>query len=196
MPATVVARNTEKANYIDLSGSGSGPFVPQSDNEPERATFGAFLSGIAPPATPTDWLYIQGSSKVIRLKSLILAGTATAASNVIVNIFRRTAAYTGGTTTAVTTLGHDSNDGSATAAVKYFTVLPTGLGAGVLMHGGRLNLAPAANGSIDRLAFQYSWQNDKAPILRGTSQFLAINFGGIAWPAGGAIDIDMTWTEE
>lgn len=182
---------------VDLSGTGVGPFIPAADNEPERATYGAFLYGLVPPATPTDFVYLQGAgAKVMRLKSLILSGTATAATNIPVYLYKRTANYTGGVATTQSAGQHDTSDSASAATLKYFTTLPTGLGTGAIINGGRLNLAPAANGSIDRLMFQYAWMNDKAPVLRTSTDYLAINFGGLAWPSGGAIDVAFEWTEE
>lgn len=174
------------------------PFIEQTDNEPMRATYGAFITGFVPAATPTDVLAFGGSaSKVIRIKSILIAGTATAASNIIVNLIRRSAANTGGSPVAVPAVSRDTSNDAALAAVSRFTANPSGLGAAVgAIDGGRLNLAPAANGSIDRLLFQYAWQMDQAFVLRGVNEFLAINLGGAAWPAGGALDISMAWTEE
>lgn len=174
------------------------PFIEQTDNEPMRATFGAFITGFTPAATPTDVLLFQGSaSKVIRVKSVLLMGTATAASNIIVNLIRRSAANTGGTAVAVPAVTRDSTNDVATCTVNRYTANPSALGTAVgTIDGGRLNLAPAANGSIDRLFFQYAWQMEQAFVLRGTSEFLAINLGGAAWPSGGALDISLAWTEE
>ena len=69
-------------------------------------------------------------------------------------------------------------------------------GAGTMLDGCRLNLAPAANGSIDRFMFQYTWQNDKAPNLRGVAEFIGIGLNGTSMPAGGALDVALVWSEE
>jgi hypothetical protein len=174
------------------------PFIEQTDNEPMRATYGLFLPGVTPAANPSDVLAIAGSAtKIIRVKSILLAGTATAATNVIARLIRRSAANTGGTASAPVGVTRDTANDAATAALQLYSANPTGLGAAVgEVDGGRLNLAPAANGSIDRLLFQYSWQMDQAFVLRGASQFLCLNFNGGAWPAGGLLDISIMWTEE
>ena len=174
------------------------PFIEQTDNEPMRATFGAFITGFAPAATPTDILVFRGSAtKIIRVKSILIMGTAAAASNIIVNLIRRSALNTGGTTAPVPLVSRDSTNDAATCDATRYSANPTGLGTAVgVVDGGRLNLAPAANGSIDRLLFQYAWQMDQAFVLRGVSEFLAVNLGGAAWPAGGALDISIALTEE
>lgn len=198
MPATRVTINVDKLRALDASGVGNGPFIPGADNEPETATFGATLYGITPVATPTDFLLLKGAAnKVVRVKEIIISGSATAASNILVNLIRRSADNTGGTRNGVSAAAHDTNDGAAAASLFQYTANASGLGTQVaVIHSARLNLAPAANGSIDRITWQWSWKNEKAVVLRGASDFIAINLGGAAWPAGGALDVDLTWTEE
>lgn len=180
------------------SFAGSGPFIPMADNEPVRASYSGFVSNFVPAATPTDVFAIRcDGSRVIRLKSIILTGTATSASNIIVNLVKRSTLNTGGTPSAVPAVKADTGDDTSTVVVETYAANPGALGTLVgVMHGCRLNLAPAANGSIDRVAMQYSWLNEKPPMLVGPTEQLAINLGGAAWPAGGALDIDFVYTEE
>jgi len=196
MPAKVSAR--DGMQVLSLNGDGNPPFTNGADNEPQRATFGAAITNITPAATPTDFLTIAGAAgKIIRVKSLMLAGVATSASNILIDLIRRSAANTGGTTVPITGRSHDTADGAASAVLAYYTANPSGLGTAVgTLHSARLNLAPAANGSIDRLQWQFTWVNDKAIVLRRATDILAINLKGAAWPAGGALDIDLEWTEE
>lgn len=187
--------------YVDLQDGGSSRALV-SDNDPMRAAYAAFISGISPAATPTDVVTIQGSpTKIIRVRSLVFTGTATTASNIIINTIRRSSANTGGTSTTKPLVPRDQNDDAATAVISVYTANPTGLGtqiggASAITDGGRLNIAPAANGAIDRMSLQYSWMNDKAPILRGVNDFLCINLGGAAWPAGGLLDVNIVLTED
>lgn len=189
---------------LDVSGTGTpsgvnsiGPFIAAADNEPERATFGCGALGITPAATPTDFITITGAAgKIIRVKSILLSGFAGTTGSLPFNLIRRSAANTGGTSTAVTGYAHDTSDGSPSATIKYYTANPSGLGTTVgTIHAGRLAIA-SSPASIDRAAYQYSWQNDKAIILRSASDILAISFGGATVPSGGAIDFDLLWTEE
>lgn len=197
MPASVIQWGTDLLSYLDLSGTGAGPRLPRSDNEPERATFGCGLFNLTPNANATDIVGIVGSAtKTIRIKSIIISGSATAATNVGIYLVKRTTANTGGAPSNQTVASHDSADGSATATVPLYTSNPTALGTGSVIHAARLNLAPAANGSIDRVYWQFAWLNDKALVLRGVAQSLQINFNGQAVPAGGALDVDLEWTEE
>lgn len=200
MPATLYSKTPDGMQVVDLGGGSLGapvgPFIPRSDNEPERATFGCSVFNITPVANATDIIGIVGSaSKVIRLKSVIISGTATSASNVGIFLVKRTTANTLGTPANQTVTSHDTIDGASVATVPLYGANPT-TGTGTTLHSGRLNLAPAANGSIDRIFWQWAWLNDKAPVIRGAAQSLMINFNGQAVPAGGALDIDFEWTEE
>jgi hypothetical protein len=188
-----------KANGALMVDLGDGQSrVPISDNDPLRATFAIFLPALVPAANTTDVVTISGSAtKKVRLREIMFTGAATAASNILLNIMKRTAPNTGGTFAPQTLVNRDSTDATATSVVNLYTANPTGLGASAgLMDGGRLNIAPAANGSIDRLWFQYSWLNDKAPLLNGVNEFFAINLGGAAWPAGGLLDVTLVIGED
>jgi hypothetical protein len=207
MAAIRIAKDVDAWRSMDmaLAGAGSGPFIMGADNEPEVATFGVSIQTFTPAATPTDVVTIAGTSalnaagnqKIIRLKEIIISGVATAASNIFVNLKRRSLANSGGTFNAMTGFAHDVNDGASSAAVGYYTANPASLGTTVgILHAGRLNIAPASNGAIDRIVWDWSWKNDKAVVLRGAADILCVNLNGAAWPAGGQIEIDLTWTEE
>ena len=183
---------------IFAAGDGLTGDIPLADNDPQRATYVYFVPSFVPGATPTDILQIQGSaSKVVKIRQILFSGIATAASNILPTLVRRSAANTGGTSAVQALAKRDPNDAAATAVLTTWSANPTGLGAAVAtLDGGRVNLAPAANGGIDRLLLQYAWLNEKAITLRGTSDFICINLGGAAWPAGGALDIQIVVTEE
>jgi hypothetical protein len=196
MPSASTVKNNGSI-YLDLN-DGMGTRVNIADNEPLKGSYSLFLPSVVPVATPTDLLTLSGTgAKNIRLRSLTLTGAATAASNILVNLVRRSTANTGGTSTNQTIVQRDSTDDASTATVKLYTANPTGLGTLVGAYdGARLNLAPPANGGIDRVSFQYSWLNDKAPILRTANEYFCINLAGAAWPAGGLLDISLAWGEE
>ncbi len=183
--------------YYDPNNGVDAP-VPISDNDPQKPSYRVVILNYVPPATPTDVLVLQGAAGVItRIREIQLSGAATSATNVVFTLPRRSVANTGGTSAAQTSAKRDPNDGAAATVVSLYSVLPTGLGTFVAnAEGGRLNLAPAANGSLDRFITQYSWMNEKGITLRGASDFLCLNLGGVAWPAGGVLDILISFTEE
>jgi len=182
----------------DLPGFGPSTRVPIADNDPLRSTFACFLGNITPAANPTDLIQIRGSaSSIVRVRSLVFTGAATAASNIFINTVRRSTPSTGGTSANQTLVNRDNLDNLPTATVQLFSANPGALGTLIgIADGGRLNIAPAANGGIDRMLLQYSWLNDKAPILRGVNDCLCINLGGLAWPAGGALDVNIVLSED
>ncbi len=195
------AITTERDGFrvLDVKGNGfpnGGPYVQSADNEPERATFGAGVSGFTLGTAPTDILTIQGAvGKVVRIKSIIINGNSGTTAAYPLLLIRRSSANTAGTSTAVTPTAHDTLDGSSAATVRYYTANASSLGTSVgTMHVGRLVAANAAN--LDRLALQYSWQNDKAIILRGASDYLVLNMNGASLSATTTLDIDLLWTEE
>lgn len=190
--------NTPAVIQVFDPANGADAPVPMADNDPQRPTYRITILSATPAAAPTDVVLLQGAAGVVtRIREIILSGTATAASNIAPTLVRRSTANTGGTSTAQTVAKRDLSDGAAGTTCLLYTANPTGLGTVVnTVEGGRLNLAPAANGSIDRIIWQYSWMNEKGLTLRGASDFIALNFGGAAWPAGGLLDVSISLTEE
>lgn len=177
---------------------GLGTRILVADNEPMRGSYSTFISALVPAALATDVVTIQGSAtKIIRVRSILITGLATAASNLQVMVNRRSSANTGGTATHPTFTQRDNLDDAPTAVLSAYTANPSALGTLVgLQDGGRLNVAPAANGPIDRMLLQYGWINDKAPVLRGVADFLCIGLGGAAVPAGCVLDFNIVVSEE
>lgn len=175
-----------------------GTRIPVADNEPMRGTYTAFVSGDVPATSATDILTITGSAtKLIRIRSLIISGTATSASNIQLLFYRRTTANTGGTFTNPTLIRRDANDDAPTATLTLYSANPASLGTTLgVADGARLNVAPAANGSIDRVFLQYGWINDKAPVLRGVLDSFCIGLGGVGPPAGCNLDFNLCISEE
>ena len=200
MPNAVVTR-TNGQMFLDPN-DGSSARVPIADNEPARATYSVFIGNFTPAASPTDIIVIQGSptkGKIVRLRQIIITGTATAAANVQMIISRRSTANAGGVFTPQALGSRNVGNDPATATLNLYTTNPTTLGTLVSVpDGGRLNLAPQANGSIDRLILQYGWLNDQAPAIVGVTDFLTIGFGqvALAMPAGGSFDFNIVLSED
>lgn len=204
---------TPKVKIWNLNGvldtqDGLTGLVPLADNDPLRATYSCWIPGYTPPATPGDIVEIRGAAgKITRIRQIVLSGTATAASNILVGLIVRSAANTQTLNAAVPLITRDPNHDAATSTVKTASANPSAVGATArgagYLNGTRLNLAPAANGGIDRNFYQFSWLNDKAPMLQGANDCLYISLAsstssltGPAWPSGGVLDIDITLSEE
>jgi len=172
--------------------------IPLADNDPARAAYGYSVFGMTPAATATDVLTLSGSAtKIVRVRQVVISGIATSAGNIPIAIHRRTAANTGGTSTTPTPAQRDSTDDAATAVLRQYSANPTGLGTSLgPIDGGRLAIPTATSGALDRFVAQYSWLNEKGPVLRSATDFFAINLNGATLPTGLALDIGIWWTEE
>jgi len=138
------------------------------------------------------------ATKTIRVGYVQAGGDATAASIWDVYLYQRTTANTGGTATNPTANKHDSNDAAASATLTLYTANPSALGTGVMFRGGHVLLASATNPAVTPLwvTWQFGIENDKAVVLRGATQCLAISNNANAVPAGTSVYLTITWTEE
>lgn len=171
---------------------------------PQRICYSANTAAFTPAATPTDLFIIGGSAtRVIRILDLRISGTATAASIQDFFVIKRSTANSAGTFVASTLIPADANDAAATATVGHYTANPTtGTSVGTVSR--RKIMLPISTTALDSIS-----QNllpcagdgigftSKPITLRGTAQQLAINFNGVALPAGAANwYCTVTWTED
>jgi hypothetical protein len=169
--------------------------VPVTNTEGTKATYSCAVIGYTAYATPTDLLVLVGSaSKTVRVTRFTVSGTATSAISEDIQLIKRTAADTTGTSSQPSIAQHDSNDSAASAVVNLYSVIPGGLGTGVNVRSARLNLG--ATGAAGTVVWDFTTRNSKGIVLRGVAQCVALNFNGAAWPSGGTLDIDVEWTEE
>lgn len=183
-------------NFVNAAADGN---IAALSSNGTRATFRYVAQDIAPVATATDVLTLAGSaSKVIRITKILVVGKATSAAVYDLYVIKRTAANTGGTSTSPTGVKADSNDPAQTATLKLYTANPSALGTGQAFEANKLYLAAGTTPNASTLPSVYYFGNrgDKAPVLRGTSEVLAINFNGQAVPAGTELYIQLEWTED
>jgi hypothetical protein len=177
---------------------GDGSFLLLRSSEHRKATF-RYAGTFTPVATPTDAIIIQGSAtRTLRIKHIMLGGLATTAGLMNATLIRRsTADATAGVLTAVTPGKMDTADAAPTGVVSTvgtanFTTL--GTTAGNL---GQVRLwLPLVTGTPAPLTWAFATRQDKALILRGVLDFVAINFNGSAVPAGGVIDYEIEIEED
>jgi hypothetical protein len=173
-----------------------------------KLTFG-ISSSFTPAATPSDLVIIEGSAtKTIRIISMAIGTTNTAAGSQEFRLIKRSAADTTGTfVSAGTPVPFDSNNAASTVnRVGHFTANPGALGTAV----GTINMVrvaspaaiPATWAGVRELADVElipwaSWSLMDQPItLRGVAQTLAINFNGVALVAGQTHTYRIVWIEE
>jgi hypothetical protein len=168
--------------------------LPTQSQEPTKATYGIASVGNTPAATPTDVATLYGSAtKTVKVKRVTVSGVATTAGTMQVLLTKRTAANTAGTSTTSTIGQFDSTDTAATAVAKIYTANPTSLGAGVALSAQLLNFGVA--GAAGTVVFDFANRNDKAIILNGIAEGLAINLNGGAVPSGGTFGYTIEFEE-
>jgi hypothetical protein len=164
-----------------------------------RATFRYVAQDITPVATATDVYVLSGSAtKVIRVTKVIIVGTATAASIYDHYVLKRTTANTAGTFTSITAAQSDSTDAAQTATLALYTANPSAVGTGIAINANKTYLPAGGSPAAAALPVVYSYgvSNDKAIVLRGVAEALAINFAGQAVPAGTQLYLSIEWTED
>ena len=191
-----IAAGAAGANQI-----GSFPALLVS-NDGSKATYQYSGAAFSMQATPTAFILIQGSAtKTIRIKRIRVAGVATAQGNMQIQLARWSTAGTPGSAvlTAVTPVKHDIQDPAATAVVSTvgtanYTTQGTGSATPFLCD--RIQMAVVATGQITPNEFNFATRSDKAIVLRGTSDYIAISGNGSAIPTGGVIDWQVELEED
>lgn len=162
----------------------------------EDQTYVAVATGFVSAASATDVYNIQGSAtKVIKISKIKVSGTTTSGSAIklTVSLIKRSAANTGGTSVVSTNVPYDSTNGAATAVLRHYTANPSALGAAV----GTVRsetLAITASGLTGGVLEWNFTDGGQHVILRGTSEFLSINFNGTSI-TGAVISISVEWSE-
>jgi hypothetical protein len=160
-----------------------------------KATYFASYTGLAATFVG-DLVVLTGSaSKIVRLRRVIVSGTASTGATVDMQLIKRTTADTGGTAVAGPALGTmDSNDAAATATIAAYSAVPTMAGAaGIIRVWKEQFLAAATYNDVFEIALDGK-SGDKSPVLRGVAQQVALNIGAAL--VGGSVNVTFVWTEE
>jgi hypothetical protein len=167
----------------------------QVTTEGIAGTYAISAVAVTPAATATDVVTVYGSAtKTVRVKNVTVSGLATTAGSMDVSLVKRTAVNTEGTSTVPTVAKFDSTDAAVTATVAQYSANATALGAGVMLATKKLNMGVAGAGGT--VGFDFATRNDKALVLRGVAQGLAINLNGQAVAEGGSITYAVEWEED
>lgn len=161
-----------------------------------KATYSASISNLTVAASATNIVTIQGSaSKVVRIVRVLLSGIQTASGNMTVLLRKQSTADTGGTSSAMTAIPHDSSSAAATASAVSYTANPT-MGSLVGVPVSKRVSFPAAAAAFDPAGDLYRADLPaQAIVLRGVAQGLAVGFNGVTL-TGGSVNVSLTWTEE
>lgn len=160
-----------------------------------KATYSASAT-VTPVAAATDVLTIIGSaSKTVSIQKIIISGSQTTGGMVLVKVIRRSSADTGGSSTAVTSIKHESADAAATTVLANYSANPGALGTTVgTIRSQALPLAALTATTVNIVEFDFG-NLGKPIVLAGVAEQLAINLNG-ATVTGGSLNIDIEFTEE
>lgn len=188
--------------YLPRIAAGNpGALLVSSDGY--KATYRYAVQAFSMVATPTAFLVIQGSAtKTVRVKLIKVGGVATAAGNMQIQASRWSTAGSLGSAvlTAVTAVKHDPNDAGATATISTVgtaNYTTQGTGNSTILSADRIQFSAAGTGlAYNPVVLDFSTRQDKAFVLRGTSDFLVLSGNGSAIPAGGVVDITVETEED
>lgn len=191
---------TSKAGRVTPYDAAGRSLAPQS-----KLTYAA-AGAFTPAATPNDLVIIFGSaSKTVRLVSLRMGTTNTAAGSQTFFVHKKSALPSGGVFVPATMIPLDSANGGATATnVGHYTTDPT---AGASL--GNINvkkvaspvLVPATFAGIVQVADHEmlpvdQWGMAQPVTLRGVGEGVGINFNDAALVSGQIHHYTIVWMEE
>lgn len=164
-------------------------------------------STFTPAATATDLITIAGAAGVlVRVLSIRLATTNTAAGSQQYLVIKRSTLDTTGTFVAATAVPIDSSDAAAQATVGHYTANPGALGTAVgTINTLRLPSPVAVPGSFAGVTLDAGFELlppiipgtlGKHLMLRAAAENIAVNFNGAALVSGQTHAYTVLWTEE
>lgn len=166
---------------------------------PIKASFFASISGLVVANAGTDFFTITGADgRRITVNRIMVSGIAGTAAAVPLTVVKRSAANTGGTSTSPTAVPSDSAfPSSASAVVRAYTVNPSGLGTAVGTVSAARIILSTASASVGSTPIEFNFERmyHRPVVLNGSSEVLALNFGG-STVASNALDLMIAWTEE
>jgi hypothetical protein len=176
---TAAQCDTTGSTYVNMEG--------------RKATYSAFASFTA---VAGDIAVLPGSaSKTIRVLrvevSFVTSGTAAVET---VQLVKRSAADTGGTSAAMTAVAHDSTFAGASAAPLSYTVAPTPGAAVGTIRGVQFNDASSALPGANTWIWDFGTRPSAAIVLRGVAQQLAISLPTAI--ATQTAQVSYEWSEE
>lgn len=194
----------QPVNRVPALGITDSAGVAYTNQEGQKATYFAALGGNTPAATPTDIAVLTGSAtKTIRVTRVLLTVQATAAGLIQFDLVKRVAGTQSAVNTAFAANTHaglmDSTDGASTVITAglagVYTANPASLGTLSGIYGSR-TVTMLANDTV-----QLEWRfcdrgGAKCPVLRGTTERMAINGAGHTLLTAEKFGVSFEWTED
>lgn len=190
----VATQSGTNGDYTEQAATRFGSSFTKNEAAHARTFSAAFQ--LTPAATATDIVTLTGAvAGPINLTKVRITGVATAAGMVDISLVKRSAADTGGTSTAPTVVAHDATDGgTAGGVVSAYTANPAGLGSltGALRRE-YMPVTTAATAGADGLLWDF-YTNGKAIYLPSAASTVAINLNGVT-ATGLVLNIYLEWVE-
>lgn len=172
-----------------------------------KATYSAAFIGLVPPASATDTVCIAGSaSKIVKVTSIKLSGSAGTLVSLPVTLVRRASANTGGTAASTTanpanTISkRDTTQAAATATLVSYTAVPTIVDTSPTYLDTQTLTLPVTSAGTSSSVLNFNYASDianlNAPVtLRGIAEQVCLNLNTIS-VSSGVLNGVISWTEE
>lgn len=182
--------------FLGLSAYALAQNAPVVLTEGNRASYCSVVVGnTLGVGAGNDFFYVAGGvGKAVRITSVEVGASATAATLADLSFVRRSAAYTGGTIVALPVLKMDL------AADPTAVATPNGISAaatpGALVGVFRIVkfLFETAAVMTPPYLVRFGVDNNRAFVLRGATDIFALAFN--VAPAGASVDVTVCWVEE
>lgn len=162
-----------------------------------KKTYSAAITDLsAAILSATDVFTITGANGVkTKIKTITFTGESVTNIVAEVRLIKRSSANSGGTSSAVTAVVHDSGDAAASSTVLAYTANPT-LGTQVgLLRSDDIFITGSNTNPPQKVIWDFTDATSKPPTLNSSSEVIAINFNTLSI-SGLSLSISMTWTEE
>lgn len=192
-----------QVNQVPAAGTRDAAGVTYANQDGQKAAYFVGLGANTPAATPTDIAILTGSAtKTIRVTRVRLTVQATAAGVIQYDLVKRVAGTQSAVNTAFAANTHgglfDSNDAASTVITAglagIYTANPASLGtlSGIL---DSATVTMPANGTTV-IEWKFCDRPARCPVLRGTTQLIAINGAGHTLLTGEKFGVSFEYTEE
>lgn len=174
----------------------AGNNIPIVSLDTSRPTYRACFTAGSLSSVPEPFNIYGSATKTVRIKKILVNGSHTIQTYGTVQLIRRSATPSGGTSTAITVGKLDTASPSSTAThLEYYTATQTTGGSVAVLHSTRvamnLSTSVAGNQNPDWVLFD-GRNNGQAIVLRGTTDGIGLTFG--VTPAN--VDVTVEWEED
>ncbi len=189
----LVTPTSASGDYGTMSLNRHGAVLTASHKTTAR-TYSA-TAQITLAAAATDVAILPGNATTtVQLSKIRISGIQTTAGVVDVQAIKRSTANSGGTSSNMAVVPHDSGDAAASSTPIAYSANPTpGTGLGAVRRS-YLDVGSPASNNSGELTFDFASDDGKAIQLAGTAQGLAINLNGVT-VVGGIINVTFEWIE-